>query len=77
MCLKVPDHDFNQLMKCRLSFLYDAGQTFYVIKFQQDSAIGSGCSTAVECTSHNREVVGLTPAGCWAFILLLSSVMCS
>ena len=28
---------------------------------------GSGCSTAVECKPHNREVVGLLPTGCWSF----------
>ena len=38
--------------------------------------VGSGCSRAVERTSHNREVTDLDPARCWAFFLLLSSVMC-
>ena len=28
--------------------------------------LGSGCSTAVECTPRNREVACLNPAGCWA-----------
>ena len=32
--------------------------------------LGSGCSTAVEHTSHDSEVVGSNPAGCWAFSLL-------
>ena len=27
---------------------------------------GNSCSTAVECTTRNREVVGSIPAGCWA-----------
>ena len=34
---------------------------------------GSGCSTAVERTPHNIEVVGSNPAGCWAFFSSLSS----
>ena len=37
----------------------------------------SGCSTAVERTSHNRKVVGTIPTGHCFFLLLLSSVMCS
>ena len=32
---------------------------------------GSGCRTAVECTPHDTEVVGLNPAGYWAFYSLL------
>ena len=36
---------------------------------------GSGCSTAVERISHNREVMGSIPTGCLTFFLLLSSVM--
>ena len=34
--------------------------------------MGHGCSTVVEQTPHIHEVVGLNPAGCWAFFLLLS-----
>ena len=30
------------------------------------SSHGSSCSTAVECTPRNRELVGLNPAGCRA-----------
>ena len=30
---------------------------------------GSGCSTALEFTPHEREVMGLNPAGCWALSL--------
>ena len=33
----------------------------------------SGCSTAVEHTPRDREVVGLNPAGCWAFFSSLFS----
>ena len=29
--------------------------------------MGWGCGTAVEHMPHNQEVVGLNPAGCWAF----------
>ena len=29
--------------------------------------LGSGCSTAVEHTPHDSEVVGSNPTGCWAF----------
>ena len=31
---------------------------------------GSGCSTGVERTPHDREVVGSNPTRCWAFYLL-------
>ena len=31
------------------------------------STMGRGCSTAVEHTPHNQEVLGLNPSGCWAF----------
>ena len=37
--------------------------------------MGSGCSTVVECTPHNREVVGLIPALGASLFLFLSSVM--
>ena len=33
------------------------------------SLSGSGCSTAVECTPHDREVVGLNPTGWRLFSL--------
>ena len=33
---------------------------------------GTGCSTAVEPTPHERELVGSNPAWCWAFSLLYS-----
>ena len=36
----------------------------------------SGCSTAVEHTSCNREVVGSNPAGWWAFFSSLSYQWC-
>ena len=29
--------------------------------------MGSGCSTVVDHTSHEDEVLGSIPAGCWAF----------
>ena len=29
--------------------------------------LGLGCSPAVEHMPHNQEIVGLNPAGCWAF----------
>ena len=32
--------------------------------------LGSGCSTVVEDTPRDREIVGLNPAGCGAFSLL-------
>ena len=32
--------------------------------------LSSGCSSAVERTPHDREVVGFYPAGFWAFSLL-------
>ena len=38
------------------------------------STLGSGCSTVVELTPHNREVVGSNPARCWAFLSLLYSL---
>ena len=42
-----------------------------VIKLMKTS---SSCSTVVESTPLNREIVGLNPTGC--FFLLLSSVRC-
>ena len=45
----------------------------------RDSSIpfnGSRCSTAVERTPHNREVMGSIPARALGFFLLLPSVMC-
>ena len=36
----------------------------------------SGCSTAVERTTRNREIVGYILAGCWAFFFFIYSVMC-
>ena len=33
---------------------------------------GHGCSTAVEHTPQDQEIVGLNPTGCWTFLLLLS-----
>ena len=36
-------------------------------------ALGSGCSTAVEHTPRNLEVVGSIYAGCWAFFSSFSS----
>ena len=35
--------------------------------------VGHGCSTAVEDTPRNQEVVGSNPPGCCAFFLLLLS----
>ena len=32
--------------------------------------MGGGCSTAVEPTPRDIEVVGSNPAGCWSFSLL-------
>ena len=36
------------------------------------SVLGSGCSTGVEHTPRDREVMGSNPAGCWAFFSTLS-----
>ena len=38
-------------------------------------ALGTGCSTAVDGTPHDREVVGSNPAGCWAFYSLLYPII--
>ena len=40
---------------------------FEHLKLQLSLILGSSCSTAVEPTPHNREVVGLIPAGCRPF----------
>ena len=37
---------------------------------------GSGCSTAVEHATGDKEVVGLNPARCCAFFFSILSVMC-
>ena len=37
-------------------------------------AMGSGCSTLVERTPHNKEVTGSNPAWCWAFFSLRSII---
>ena len=42
---------------------------FEHLKLQLSLILGNGCSTAVERTPQNREVVGLNPTGCWAFFL--------
>ena len=43
---------------------------------QQVKEWGSACSTAVVHTPHDREVVGLNPAGSWAFFSSLSYQLC-
>ena len=45
------------------------GNTQFLRSYYQ----GSGCSTAVEHTPRNREVVGSNPVGSWAFSSFLSS----
>ena len=30
--------------------------------------VGAGCGTAVEHTPRDKDVMGLNPAGCWAFL---------
>ena len=35
------------------------------------------CNTMVEHTPHNREIVGLNPVRCWAFIASLPSQKCT
>ena len=51
-----------------LNFFFEAQISFRshqatLTLLQEDS----GCGAVVERTPHNREVVGLIPAGCWAF----------
>ena len=45
------------------------GQGTKRISQELGTVVGSGCITAVERMPHDREVVGLNPAGCWAFFL--------
>ena len=44
--------------------------------FSTSDLSGSSCSTVVENTLHDREVVGLNPAGCRAFFSSLSYQKC-
>ena len=46
-----PEKQRSRIVHCRA----DMCRTFF---------LGSGCSTAVERTSHNRDVMGSNPAGC-------------
>ena len=48
-------------------WLWIAGSVASKLSWQ--TVRGSGCSTGVEHTPHDREVVGSYPARCWAFFL--------
>ena len=51
-------HNTNKTLQ---TFLYS------LVQFIKARFFGRGCSTVVELTPCNLEVVGLNPAGCWAF----------
>ena len=38
-----------------------------IITTSKNRNAGSSCNTMEEHTPHNRDVVGLNPAACWAF----------
>ena len=58
------------LVFCFLRSLKSSKLQFFMVS----NSLSSGCNTAVEHTSPNREVVGLIPARCWVLLLLLSTV---
>ena len=43
---------------------------FSSCSFSKNNFVGSSCSTVVEHTPYDREIVGSNPAMCWAFSLL-------
>ena len=60
-------------------YLFSALTVFFSVHLNRDAAsiylalqLGSGCSTAVEHTLRDREVVGSNHTRCWAFFSSLS-----
>ena len=68
-----PRNNFEKMKTFVRNEIYICSNFWFNYKFLGSRLDGSGCSTAVERMSCNREVVGLNPTGCWAFFPSLSS----
>ena len=68
----LPKKNFLPEIFTKKSFCYSESDLLVLRSAQTQPQLiyikkGSGCSTAVERTSHDREIMGSYPARCWAF----------